>query len=528
MVEIAMPENGSRSALEVAAAQTEEALRAGTDVIFLPGDVLPDGLRGHTDFLLRVDRPSDLGDYCYEVADTKLARSAKPYFILQLCFYSELLAAARAASPSTCTSFSATARQRASASPSSPPTSGACASASSRRSPPARRHLPRARSTTAASAAGASDCDAQPARRRPPLPRRGHPSASGELVAAGITTLAELGTRHPSATSPAIRAPTLEKLREQARAPAPARETGRARLRAARARGRARLRPPPEPSPGDVFFDMEGDPFYERRPRVPVRRRHGDGRRAASSTPSGAATAPRRSRVRGVHRLRRASGASASRTSTSTTTPLRADRAQAPRGPATAPARTSSTSCSATSVFVDLYGVVRQGMRISQPCYSLKKVEAFYMEQRETTVTEGGDSIVAFEEWLEDRRDRDPRRDRGVQRGRLPVDAASCATGCSSGARRPRASSREPRPLSGSTGSSMRLGSAREKATGDPRGERGAGAGADGGSAGEPCASRCRPARPSTDGALAGVPPPRGAPGLVGLLRPRRSWNRRC
>ena len=40
-------------------------------------------------------------------------------------------------------------------------------------------------------------------------------------------------------------------------------------------------------------------------------------------------------------------------------------------------------------------------MRISQPGYAIKKVEAFYMEQRDTAVTEGGESIVAYEQWLE-------------------------------------------------------------------------------------------------------------------------------
>jgi hypothetical protein len=48
-------------------------------------------------------------------------------------------------------------------------------------------------------------------------------------------------------------------------------------------------------------------------------------------------------------------------------------------------------------VFVDLYKVVRQGLRISQPSYSIKKVEVFYMEPRDTSVTDGEDSIVAYE-----------------------------------------------------------------------------------------------------------------------------------
>ncbi len=52
-------------------------------------------------------------------------------------------------------------------------------------------------------------------------------------------------------------------------------------------------------------------------------------------------------------------------------------------------------------VFVDLYRVVVEGMRIGMPGYGLKKVEGFYMEQRETTVTDGDDSMVEFERWLE-------------------------------------------------------------------------------------------------------------------------------
>jgi len=53
-------------------------------------------------------------------------------------------------------------------------------------------------------------------------------------------------------------------------------------------------------------------------------------------------------------------------------------------------------------VFVDLYKVVREAVLISQPGYSIKKVEAFYMEGRDTTVTDGGASVIMFERWLEE------------------------------------------------------------------------------------------------------------------------------
>lgn len=90
--------DGSRAALLDAVARTEEALRSGAEVVY-QATFLRNGLRGHADFLFRVDRPSGLGDFSYEVADTKLARRAKPYFVLQLCFYSELLAAVQGVEP---------------------------------------------------------------------------------------------------------------------------------------------------------------------------------------------------------------------------------------------------------------------------------------------------------------------------------------------------------------------------------------------------------------------------------------------
>lgn len=113
--------DGSQAALLDAVTRTEEALRAGSEVIY-QATFFRDGLRGHADFLFRVDRPSELGDFSYEVADTKLARRAKPYFILQLCFYSELLAAVQGVEPENIHVVSATRSNARFASLSSPPT----------------------------------------------------------------------------------------------------------------------------------------------------------------------------------------------------------------------------------------------------------------------------------------------------------------------------------------------------------------------------------------------------------------------
>ena len=50
-------------------------------------------------------------------------------------------------------------------------------------------------------------------------------------------------------------------------------------------------------------------------------------------------------------------------------------------------------------VFIDLYNVVRNGVLIGEPSYSIKNIERIYREKRDTEVASGGDSIVVYEEW---------------------------------------------------------------------------------------------------------------------------------
>src|SRR3546814_5816242 len=63
----------------------------GADIIF-QGALLDGAWGGYTDFLERVERPSALGPWSYEVVDTKLKRKPDPKHVLQLCLYSDLLA----------------------------------------------------------------------------------------------------------------------------------------------------------------------------------------------------------------------------------------------------------------------------------------------------------------------------------------------------------------------------------------------------------------------------------------------------
>ena len=54
---------------------------------------------GRADFLLRVETPSKLGPWSYEVVETKFAKSTKARAIIQLCFYSDLVAGIQGVEP---------------------------------------------------------------------------------------------------------------------------------------------------------------------------------------------------------------------------------------------------------------------------------------------------------------------------------------------------------------------------------------------------------------------------------------------
>src|SRR5439155_24675621 len=51
-------------------------------------------------------------------------------------------------------------------------------------------------------------------------------------------------------------------------------------------------------------------------------------------------------------------------------------------------------------VFVDLYRVVKQGIRVGEPSYSIKYVEHLYMPKREGEVATALGSVVFYDKWL--------------------------------------------------------------------------------------------------------------------------------
>ena len=52
-----------------------------------------------------------------------------------------------------------------------------------------------------------------------------------------------------------------------------------------------------------------------------------------------------------------------------------------------------------TDKLVDLYQVVREAIQVSEPSYSIKNLETFYMEDRSEEVKSAGASMVVYEQW---------------------------------------------------------------------------------------------------------------------------------
>src|SRR6266508_6137401 len=73
-------------------ANTLAALQSGKTLIY-QGRLDHGNWHGYPDFLLRSETPSRLGSWSYRPLDSKLARSAKPYFLIQLCAYAQYLEA---------------------------------------------------------------------------------------------------------------------------------------------------------------------------------------------------------------------------------------------------------------------------------------------------------------------------------------------------------------------------------------------------------------------------------------------------
>ena len=137
LVEFTDRAENSDAGLRAAEAVTLAAMESGAEIIyqatFFDGTFL-----GRADFLRKVPDARTRCGWNYEVLDTKLALSTKPYFLIQLCNYSEHIHGSPASRPSTAISYSAAATRNAIASTITQPITGTSRSRSSktwRRSP---------------------------------------------------------------------------------------------------------------------------------------------------------------------------------------------------------------------------------------------------------------------------------------------------------------------------------------------------------------------------------------------------------
>ncbi|MCW2574074.1 MAG: protein of unknown function, putative recB domain, partial [Modestobacter sp.] len=261
VVEIAAPAGKDAAGLHRAQADTLAAMRAGVDVVYQA--TFFDGTwRGHADFLLkRTDRVSDLGAWAYDVADTKLARRIKVPALLQMALYGDLLAGLQGVPPELLTVVTGDQQELVFR------YSDAEAYARAARV----RFLARLADGELAAPYPNAHCGVCPWRETCTAGWRAEDSLSlvafmrrdhaGALVEAGIPTVAALGARRPEELPDVIGRTSRERLTQQARLQLVERTTGTPSYEfLPREHGRGfELLPPP--SAGDLFFDIEGDPF---------------------------------------------------------------------------------------------------------------------------------------------------------------------------------------------------------------------------------------------------------------------------
>lgn len=383
-----------------AATETLEVMRSGVDVVY-QGVVVDGNWRGVADFLLRTNAPSTLGPWSYEVLDTKLARTAKPAYILQLCFYDEQVGRLQDRAPEWIhvllgSGEMATFR---------PQEFGA--------------YYRRVRSRLEAFLAADRQTRPYPNEHcgicefKPICDawwdevdhlsgvagiRRQHVE---RLSAEGITTLAGLGRAPVEPSPPGLPSETFAKIRQQAELQLWAREHGRDRFVLLQPQPESGFALLPDPSPGDLFFDFEGNPFWDRDGSLEYLWGILDAERRFTPLWAYDHETERTAFERFVdlvhERLARFAGMHVYHYASYEITALK--RLMGRYGTREA----ELDDLLRRGVFVDLFKVVRNGLRASRPGYGLKEMESFLDFHRQAEVRDGGTSIVMFEEWMQTR-----------------------------------------------------------------------------------------------------------------------------
>ncbi|MFZ4760117.1 MAG: TM0106 family RecB-like putative nuclease, partial [Burkholderiaceae bacterium] len=389
--------------------QTLAAMRLGADVVY-QATFIDGGLLGHADFLRRVPGRSALGDWHYEVIDTKLARSPKASHVVQLAFYAELLRRAQGRAPDhtfVVTGDAARTEHR-----------FRVADSAHYVAHQVTRYL--ARVDGAGPPTYPEPCEACGlCRWRDRCAQQrledDHPSQVANiqrqhvrrLQAEGVPTMAALAALPEGAVVSKIQPDTLGRLRAQARLQHLAKQDGvrRHELLPPDAEGRLGFHLLPPPDPHDLYFDMEGDPLHEdgleylfgvwglgvdaERPEAPGFRafwahdRREERRAFEAFVDFTSEWLARHPRAHVYHY------ASYERSALERLMSLHGSRED------------EVDRIFRERRLVDLYAVVRGAVRVSEPSYSIKNIERFYRSAREGEVVDAGQSVVQYERWRE-------------------------------------------------------------------------------------------------------------------------------
>ena len=382
---------------------TLEAMKSGREIIYQARLSLAN-FAGFADFLVRVAEPSVFGHYSYEAWDTKLARKPKPYFAVQLCCYSEMLAKLQQRLPKEFCVVLGTKEQR-------------------RFRTEDYFYYYRQLKVAFLEQQGRFDAGSPPEIPSPNNLGRWSEHATKILEArddlsliAGIRSTqvhklrgAGIGTAHALADTtlngvPRIEPSAFERLRRQVRLQIASRGLSHPKfelLQSNPLNPRLGLATLPPASPADIFFDIEGYPYLEDgleylfgvtyldRGKLTFRDWWAHSREQEKNAFEGFVTWA-------YERWRQNTSMHIYHYAAYEVTALRRLMGRY------AVCEEEVDQLLRNEVFVDLYSVVRQGLLIGEPAYSLKNVERLFQPERTTEVATGGDSLVFYQRWLED------------------------------------------------------------------------------------------------------------------------------
>jgi len=383
---------------ESALLETIQAMRDGRKIIY-QGFLQAGEFAGLSDFLVKVDGKSQLGDFHYEVWDTKLSKKAKPYFLVQLSCYAEMLELIQGRLPGAVRVVLGDLSQKEFR------TSEyfyiyrelkkrflEFQRCFSKDDPPENRTAGSFSRWTAVSEKFLEDRDhlSRVANIRK--------SQIHRLTEAGITTLTQLAESDKQSI-PNLSRDIFEILKKQAKLQNQSKAEGKTVYEVLRSPGKGLSLMPPA-SFNDVYFDMEGYPLmeggleylfgavYDEDGAVEFKDWWAHDRakeKEAFEQFIDWVYARWRSdpymhiyhyAAYEVSACRRLAGRHATRVE-------------------------EVDNLLRHGVFVDLFHVVRQGLRVGEPSYSIKYVEHLYRDKRSGTVSKATDSVVFYERWIE-------------------------------------------------------------------------------------------------------------------------------